>query len=175
MPTDKTKYNYNLQPYVVSGDTTGRRDLDYYGRNLPNPLKRVIGDRRIALDLGCGNGRINSITHTLFDKIICIDPIDELHPKFIFNNIEYRKQHLNEITDKVDVIIMIGSMHSIWRLHERGTIDFLYGMLNNDGIVCSVSDLKHEQDLSTQSDKFERFERFMFDDNKTSLDVFKKL
>lgn len=179
MPTDNIKFEYNLQPYGNGGDTTGRRNLDFYKRNLPSMLKNVIGDRKIALDLGCGNGRMNTIIGDYFDRIYCVDPIDELDPKFKLPNVTYHKAHIDDVMDtietKVDVIIMIGSMHSIWRMHGNATINYLSNMLNDDGIVCSVSDLKHEQDLSAEFEKFERFDRYMFDDNQTSFEVFKKI
>ena len=175
MPTDKTKYEYNLQPYSNNGDTTGKRNLNYYTTNLLPILKNIISKypeiTKSLLDLGCGNGRINSLTHDLFDKIHCVDPIDSLHDKFKFKNISYGKKHLHEISDKFESILMVGSMHSIWGKYGKDTIGLLKNILNSYGILMIVSDTSNN--INILDSEFKVIDEFIFDDKITILKIYK--
>lgn len=175
MPTGNIKYDYNLQPYGNNGDTTGRRDLAYYHRNLTGPIKAALSmdnhEYKSLLDLGCGNGRINTITKDLFETILCVDPIDELHDKFKFDNVSYAKKHIDELIEKYDVVLMVGSMHSIWRTHGEKTKELLERLVNKEGYLMEVSDIKHEVDVSGKWLKL--VHEYMFDDNMTKLKIYK--
>jgi SAM-dependent methyltransferase len=126
---------YNPQPYDESGDTTLFRTLEWHQENVIPLIQQNLTSRKSVLDLGCGNGRYNKLTHGIFENILCVDPIETMDEKFTFSNTKFERTHLHELQGKFDNILMIGPMCAIWKKYGEDTMRYLHSLLNKNGLV----------------------------------------
>lgn len=175
MPPVNKRNKYNLQPYRKDGDTSGFRNLLWYKKNILPLIKENMVNRDKMLDLGCGNGRFNTLTHNLFKNIICVDPIEDLENKFTYKNVKFLKNHLHELHKlDFDVILMIGSMLSIWRKYGEKTLQYLSNLLNEEGLIFVV--ISNQNYIFNFEDEtyLKILKIYKLKDKKTNLIIFKK-
>jgi 2-polyprenyl-3-methyl-5-hydroxy-6-metoxy-1,4-benzoquinol methylase len=109
MPINIQKHNKGLQPYV--GDDTAKKEPEAQTENFINSIKDKIPvfDNSIALDVGCGNGRISKKLSSLYYEVVALDPYEV--PDFTnYSNIHFTKCFYEEYTTKkkFDLVIFLG-------------------------------------------------------------------
>ena len=90
---------------------TGRNDLELALRDLE--VRGVLPRKRLALDFGCGVGRLTQPMAELFDKVVGVD----IAPSMI-----ERAVRMNRAPDKCAYVV---NAHDDLRSFESGTFDFI--------------------------------------------------
>lgn len=71
------KHGLGIQRYDNNGDSIDTRNKTEYFRDIIVPIiNKEVPTKHIALDVGCGNGRLSYGLSTVFDNVIAIDRIN---------------------------------------------------------------------------------------------------
>jgi SAM-dependent methyltransferase len=161
--------NYNLQPYGPDGETTGRRTVEWFARNVIWPAKNLMAGR--ALDIGCGNGRFNRILAEIFDDVVCIDPICEIGDANKIERCAFEKCHFSEFNgEPFDFCLFLGSWNIIFDQYGSEVFDILYKNLEFGGRFL----VTHEKFQSYRFDYVRFKEIKSFETDKTIVRIFLK-
>ena len=109
--------NIGKQPYNSSNtDTSGWRNLDFYSNQVYPEVAPLLKKFTTILDVGCGNGRFNSLIKNDFDEITCIDSFEKINPIYDYDNVNFFMMDfmLPSLNKTFDVISFIGSFHPLY-------------------------------------------------------------
>jgi len=150
---NKTKQkNYNLQPYGANGDTTGWRTIDWFRQNVLSEISHYLkGD---GLDIGSGNGRLNSLFSPYFDTLMCTDPIETLNAKFKCPNVKFKQLHIHEISGEYDTILFMGSWNIIYEHHKENVLKICDNLLKPNGYIIAMWDCKTTKNYNLNYENF---------------------
>lgn len=115
---------YNLQPYGKNGDTTGKRKIAWFEKQVINRLHQststVIMSNQKGCDVGSGNGRLSVLLRGIVDDLDCIDPVCDFNPRFGHPRVSFMKKDFFDIKPKnqYGVLFFMGSLQIM--LHNHG-------------------------------------------------------
>jgi len=145
---DNVRDYYGLQPYDGSKlDTTGERNLAFLRDNIMSIVDDNINGG-VCLDVGCGNGRFNSLIKDKFDTIVCIDPMEQIHPLYDYDNVTFVQCGVNNIHggEEFDTIFFIGSLYLVNRHYGEKGLRKILGFLKPNGSMLAMDDAKRQSD-----------------------------
>jgi len=163
--------DYNQQPYDTSGDTLGFRNIEWFRDFVFVEMEKHLKFK--CLDVGSGNGRLNTLLTTYFDKIDCIDiAVDELNPKFILDNTTFLKTDVKDFKvkkdDKYDICFMLGSFAIIYEYNGDKLYDYVRKCLKRDGLFIAMWSEASSKKLEIYNKNFKLLESMITNDSGSS-------
>lgn len=172
--------NYNIQPLDASGDTRGPRKIKWYKENVFNYIEQfMIGN---IIDVGCGNGRLNSLYPKVLNSSflkMCIDPVCELDNKFGMPGTQFIKCHLHEISDftrqQFETVCFMGSFMIMASQYENKINKYCADLLKPNGNLIILVDNKQQEVFNFLNDQFELIFNHHTKTLQSNIRVYKKL
>ena len=132
--------NSGTYSYRSGGDISGRRNIEWYDKyvfSLNWPHAESL------LDIGCGNGRLNTFFRKYFNKIYCIDPIKSLDDRFKYDGITFEKRYFEDFktSEKFDIITFMGSFYLME--DKEKALKKVNGLLKPTGGIIMLEGLSH--------------------------------
>jgi len=130
--------------YKKNGDVDSERNLSFLETNLfPKVFDYVWFGHKSILDVGSGNGRVNSIYRRYFSEIYNID-IEKIDPRFDYSNVaSYSSDFLSfEFYTKFDVISFIYSFYTM--SDKYSTLQKSKSLLTPKGTIIILDDTDWE-------------------------------
>jgi len=123
--------------YKESGDISGHRNIDWFEKHIFSFAFWNSFKGRL-LDIGCGNGRINSLFKNYFDYIYCIDSGTSVFDMFNYDNVFFIKKGIEHLKTnrKFDVITFMLSFYSIEE--KEKILKKCVNMLSDNGSIVIV-------------------------------------
>ena len=159
--------HYNRQPYSGS-DTGGRRTKEWFDKIVwPHIQEYIPNPVGLALDAGCGNGRFFPRLSETCDKLVALDPVEEIHSDYD-GMAEFYKQHFHEFTypEKFDVIFFMASFMIIAKQEKIDVQDKCRELLKDNGCIMIYIDWR---DIDLVYKTFDFYQSFKTDDSKTGF------
>jgi len=104
------KHGFGLQPYNEAGDVDYPKFSTSCFARIMKTLQ--LADTEAILDVGCGNGRLNTVHIKYFSKIMGIDKFRNPDPRYSScPGFEFKRSDIFEITDIFDTILFMGSFY----------------------------------------------------------------
>ena len=140
-----------------------RRNRPTYPAELAEALARTAPSRRIALDVGCGNGQFSRLLSPLFDRVIATDAsADQIANATIEANIDYRCEPAEKISvanGSTDLVVAAQAAH--W-FDLSAFFNESKRVLTSDGVLALVA--YGIPDIESNAVLDRRFKTFYWDE-----------
>jgi len=138
--------DYSLYSYSKSGDIKGSRTLEWIDKWIFKEylVKEYWKVGSSILDVGSGNGRVNSILVRYFDIVYNIDVIIDIDRRFDYDNVVYHRGNFvyYEFDRKFDVISFFMSFLAF--PDKPKAIAKCLELLNPNGFIFIADDVSWE-------------------------------
>lgn len=106
-------------------------------------------DRNSILDVGCGNGRLNTVHKKYFTKITGIDLYREPNPKYMLDNFQFKQVDIFNVDGKFNIILFMGSFYLHYSYGYSETLIRAKMLMEGRGAIVIVEDKKRNTDKNT--------------------------
>ncbi|HDY87996.1 MAG TPA: methyltransferase domain-containing protein [bacterium] len=135
--------------YTVQGDTTDARlTLDVFIEEIfPHINKYLLPKGEgVLIDVGCGNGRLNSLLYPYYETILCLDKyLVALNDRLVYPNCKFYKTDLPGLVydGKVDCILFFTSFYMLAPYEQ--TFKLCNHYLKDNGMIIIADDAKRDK------------------------------
>lgn len=138
-----------LQKYIDDEDTKDpRTTIELLEKTITTIQPNCHGS---VLDVGCGNGRLNSIFTKYFDTIIGIDKFRNPNSKYVCSKYEFKSIDIFDVKNEFDLIVFMGSFYLHYCYGYSETLIQASKLLKKDGRILIADDkVRNTKDESNQ-------------------------